>query len=254
MMNKGTLMASVVLGLAAISVAAEKDNRVFEMRTYWAPAGKLDAMNARFREHTLKLFEKHGMVSIGYWMPIENPDNMMMYLLAYPSREARDASWKAFLADPEWQEVKKKTEADGRIVEKIESVLLQATDYSPKTEPSVAEPRVFELRTYTASAGNLDNLNARFRNHTVKLFERHGINNFGYWTPLPDQVGAGEKLVYLVTHKSVEAAKQSFDAFRQDPEWLAARKASEEKAGGSLTAPGGVQSLFLKATDYSPTK
>jgi hypothetical protein len=254
MRTKGTLVMTVVLGLAAVAAAAERDTRVFEMRTYWAPAGKLDAMNARFREHTLKLFEKHGMVNIGYWMPIDNPDNMMMYLLAYPSREARDASWKAFLADPAWHEVRKTTEADGKIVEKIESVLLNATDYSPKTEASVDEPRVFELRTYTASAGNLENLNARFRNHTVKLFERHGISNFGYWTPLEGQPGAGEMLIYLVSHKSVEAAKASFDAFRQDPDWLAARKASEERAGGSLTAPGGVQSLFLKATDYSPTK
>jgi hypothetical protein len=254
MMTKGTLVMTVLLSLAAVSAAAEADTRVFEMRTYWAPAGKLDAMNARFREHTLKLFEKHGMVNIGYWMPIDNPDNMMMYLLAYPSREARDASWQAFLADPAWHEVRKITEADGRIVEKIESVLLSATDYSPRTEPSVADSRVFELRTYIASEGNLDHLNARFRNHTVKLFERHGISNFGYWTPLADQPGAGEELIYLISHKSVEAAKESFDAFRQDPDWLAARKASEERAGGSLTAPGGVQSLFLKATDYSPTK
>jgi len=240
MMTKGTLVMTVLLSLAAVSAAAEADTRVFEMRTYWAPAGKLDAMNARFREHTLKLFEKHGMVNIGYWMPIDNPDNMMMYLLAYPNREARDASWKAFLADPAWHEVRKKTEADGRIVEKIESVLLSATDYSPQTEPSVADSRVFELRTYIASEGNLDHLNARFRNHTVKLFERHGISNFGYWTPLADQPGAGEMLIYLISHQSVEAAKESFDAFRQDPDWLAARKASEERAGGSLTAPGGV--------------
>jgi hypothetical protein len=254
MMAKGTLLMTVVLGLAAAASAAEQDTRVFEMRTYWAPAGKLDAMNARFREHTLKLFEKHGMVSIGYWMPIDNPENKMIYLLAFPSREARDASWKTFFADPDWQAVRKQTEADGKIVERVESVLLSATDYSPKTAASIAEPRVFELRTYTASEGNLGHLNARFRDHTLKLFERHGISNFGYWTPLEGQPGAGQTLVYLISHKSVEAAKASFDAFRQDPDWLAARQASEEKAGGSLTAPGGVQSLFLQATDYSPTR
>lgn len=255
MMTKGTMVMMMVAGLAAVSAAvAQEDTRVFEMRTYWAPEGKLDAMNARFREHTLKLFEKHGMVNIGYWMPIENPDNMMMYVLAYPNREARDASWKAFLADPVWHEVRKTTEADGPIVAKIESVLLHATDYSPKTEPSIDEPRVFELRTYLASEGNLENLNARFRNHTLKLFEKHGISNFGYWVPLEDQPGADQTLIYLISHQSVQAAKESFDAFRQDPDWLSARKASEEQAGGSLTAPGGVQSLFLQATDYSPTK
>jgi hypothetical protein len=250
MMAKGTLLMTVVLGLAAAASAAEQDTRVFEMRTYWAPAGKLDAMNARFREHTLKLFEKHGMVSIGYWMPIDNPENKMVYLLAFPSREAREASWKAFFADADWQAVKKQTEADGKIVDRVESVLLSATDYSPKTAASIAEPRVFELRTYTASEGNLGHLNARFRDHTLKLFERHGISNFGYWTPLEGQPGAGQTLVYLISHKSVAAAKASFDAFRQDPDWLAARQASEEKAGGSLTAPGGVQSLFLQVPSF----
>lgn len=254
MMTRGILAVTMILGSAGVASAAGQEDRIFEMRTYYAPPGKLDAMNARFREHTLKLFDKHGMVNIGYWMPIDNPDNKMMYVLAFPSREARDASWKAFFADPQWQEVRKKTEAAGPIVAKVESVLLSATDYSPAVKPSVAGERAFELRTYTASPGNLGNLNARFRNHTLKLFEKHGITNIGYWCPLEDQPGAGETLVYIVAHESADAAQASFGAFRQDPDWLAARKASEEKAGGSLTAPDGVKSLFLKATDYSPMR
>ena len=254
MTTKAILAATIILGIAHLATAAEQDKRVFEMRTYVAPPGRLDDMNARFRNYTLKLFEKHGMVNIGYWMPIENPDNKLIYVLAFPSVEAREASWKAFIADPQWHEVRKKTEADGPIVAKIESVLLEATDYSPVVKPSVADERVFELRTYIASPGNLGNLNARFRNHTLKLFEKHGITNIGYWCPLEGQPGAGETLIYIVAHESVEAAKASFGTFREDPDWLAARKASEEKAGGSLTAPGGVMSLFLKATDYSPMR
>jgi len=252
MMTKGMLSVTMILAIAGFAAAAAQEERVFEMRTYYAPPGKLDAMNARFRDHTLKLFEKHDMVNIGYWMPIDNPDNKLIYVLAFPSREARDAAWKAFFADPQWQEVRTKTEADGRIVAKVESVLLNATDYSPAVKPSAAGERVFELRTYTASPGNLENLNARFRNHTLKLFEKHGITNIGYWCPLEGQPGAGETLVYMVAHASVDGAQASFGAFRQDPDWLAARKASEEKAGGSLTAPDGVKSLYLKATDYSP--
>jgi len=254
MMTKGTLAMAVLFAVAAATAAAEPDTRVFELRTYYSPPGRLDDLNARFRDHTLKLFEKHGLTSIGYWMPIDNPENKLIYMLVFPSREARDASWKAFFADPEWQRVKKETEANGKIVEKVESVLLGATDYSPKVTASTADSRVFELRTYTASPDNLGNLNARFRDHTVKLFEKHGITNFGYWNPLEGQAGAGETLVYLLAHNSVDAAKTSFDAFRQDPDWIAARKASEEKAGGPLTIQGGVKSLFLKATDYSPTR
>jgi hypothetical protein len=244
---------TVVLGMAAAAAAAQ-EKRVFELRTYFAPPGRLDDLHARFRDHTLKLFEKHSMTSVGYWVPMENPDNKLIYLLAYPSREAREASWKAFFADPDWQAVKKKTEANGPIVSKVESVLLGATDYSPEVKTSATGERVFELRTYTASAGCLDHLNARFRDHTVELFEKHGMTNVGYWNPLEGQPGAGETLVYILAHRSVDAAKASFDAFRKDPDWLAARKASEEKAGGSLTVKGGVKSVFMKATDYSPMR
>jgi len=113
---------------------------------------------------------------------------------------------------------------------------------------------VFELRIYTASAGNLDNLNARFRNHTVQLFQKHGMTNVGYWNPLEGQPGAGQTLIYILAHRSLDAAQASFAAFRQDPDWLAARQASEDKAGGSLTVKDGVKSVYLKATDFSPMR
>ncbi len=254
MTTKRVLVVAVVLGIAAVSAAAEQEKRVFELRTYFSPPGRLDDLQARFRDHTLKLFEKHGMTNIGYWVPIENPDNKLVYLLAYPSREAHEASWKAFFADADWQDVRKKTEANGPIVAKVESVLLGPTDYSPEVKPAETGERVFELRTYTASAGNLGNLNARFRDHTLRLFEKHGMTNVGYWNPLEGQSGAGETLVYILAHRSVDAAKASFDAFRQDPDWLAARKASEDKAGGPLTVKDGVKSVFMKATDFSPMR
>ena len=114
--------------------------------------------------------------------------------------------------------------------------------------------RVFELRTYTASPGNLANLHARFRDHTVKLFAKHGMSNIAYWSPMKGQKGENDTLIYILAHKSADAAKASFGAFGKDPDWQAARKASEEKAGGSLTTKGGVKSVFLKATDYSPTR
>jgi hypothetical protein len=89
----------------------------------------------------------------------------------------------------------------------------------------------------------------------MKLFEKHGMTNVVYWHLLPGQPDADRTLIYLLAHKSPEAAKASFDAFRQDPDWVKARTASEEKAGGSLTEPkGGVVSEFLKPTDYSPLR
>jgi hypothetical protein len=109
--------------------------------------------------------------------------------------------------------------------------------------------RVFELRTYTTHEGKLDALNARFRNHTVKLFEKHGMTNVVYLTPL-DTPQSQNTLVYLLAHKSREAAKASFDAFRNDPDWQKARKESE--AGGPIVVK--VDSVFLTPTDYSPMK
>ena len=111
--------------------------------------------------------------------------------------------------------------------------------------------RVFEIRTYTTPPGKLDALNARFRNHTVKFFERHGMTNVGYWTPT-DSPLSESTLIYVLAHKDREAAKKSWDAFRKDPEWLKARADSEAQAGGSLTTK--VESVFLTPTDYSALK
>lgn len=247
-----TSVGFVCLAGVSIAMSAEQDSRLFEMRTYYAPPGKLDALHARFRDHTTKLFEKHGMTNIGYWTPIDNPENKLIYLLAYPSREAREKSWQAFGADPEWKQVKQTTEASGPIVSKVEVKYLTATDYSPKIKASSTGNRIFELRTYIATPGNLGHLHARFRDHTVKLFEKHGITNIGYWGLASDQKGADATLIYILAHPSVEAAKKAFDEFRKDPEWVAARAESEKKGGGSLTEKeGGVQSVYLKATDYS---
>jgi hypothetical protein len=255
-MNKLNLLLGLVGCVAALAVlAADKarDARCYELRTYYAAPGKLDALNARFRDHTMRIFERYGMVNVGYWMPTDNPDNKLVYLLAFPSREAAQQSWKEFGADPEWQKVAKESEANGKLVSKVESVFLNATDYSAEIKPSKAgEARLFELRTYAATPGKLDNLNARFHDHTCKLFEKHGMVNFGYWTPTDK--GADNTLIYIVAHKNKEAADASWKAFREDPVWVAAKKASEEKAGGSLTVPDGVKSVFMAPTDYSPTK
>jgi hypothetical protein len=248
------IVFALMLSTGLVS-SAEKDSRCYEMRTYYAAPGKLDDLHARFRNHTCKLFEKHGMANIGYWVPQENPENKLIYILSYPSREAREQSWKAFMADSDWKAAHAASEVNGKLVAKADSLFLNATDYSPDIKPSKAsEPRVFELRTYIAAPGKLDNLNKRFRDHTVALFQKHGMINFGYWTPMKDQKGADNTLIYILAHKSKEAANASFSAFGADPDWAKARRASEAEAGGSLTTQGGVARVFMTPTDYSPAK
>jgi len=256
------LLCLAVLLVPTLALAADqpKDAMLYELRVYTAAPGKLDALNARFRDHTLKLFEKHGMVNIGYWVPIKNDQNKLYYIIAHKDKAARDASFKAFGADPDWQKAYKDSEKDGPLTTKggIEAIFLSATDYSPPVKASKGDgERVFELRTYTASKGNLEGLNARFRDHTLKLFEKHGMTNLFYFNYPKglNKTGEDVTLLYFLAHKSEEAAKKSFDSFRMDKDWVAAKDASEKKAGGSLTEKeGGVKSLFLKATDYSPTK
>lgn len=108
-------------------------NRVFEMRTYTAAPGKLDALNARFRDHTIKLFDKYGMKSVGYWVPQDGPlkENTLVYVLAHESREAAAKSWAAFRTDPDWVKAKADSEKGGSLTTKVESVFLDPTDYSP---------------------------------------------------------------------------------------------------------------------------
>jgi NIPSNAP len=150
-MNKLFKLISVVSILSFVSVGAAaqsapaaptiapspslaKDSRCFEIRTYYAAPGKLEELHARFRNHTIKLFKKHGMEIVGFWGPTDKEkgsENTLVYILAFPSREARDKAFREFGADPDWQKAKAESEKNGRLTEKVESVFLMATDYSP---------------------------------------------------------------------------------------------------------------------------
>jgi hypothetical protein len=125
--------AGIGFQLGKTTTANAATNRVFEIRTYTAEPGKLDALHARFRDHTLSIFKKHGMTSVGYFAPLDEPlsKNTLIYVLAFPSRDAAKKSWDEFRADPEWQKVQKESEADGKLTTNIESVFTEPTDFSP---------------------------------------------------------------------------------------------------------------------------
>lgn len=124
------LAGSYRMGLAA----GRQAPRIYELRTYTTAPGRLPALHARFRDHTMKLFEKHGMQNVMYWVPTDSArrDNTLIYVLSHASREAADASWRAFAADSAWIRVRNASEADGAILAKApERVWMRATDYSP---------------------------------------------------------------------------------------------------------------------------
>ncbi len=142
MTKPGTLVALglMVFGLGFAAgqfadfepVASAQGERIFEMRTYTAHPGRLDALNTRFRDHTTRIFEKHGMTNLAYWTPQEAPlsENTLVYILAHDSRDAAQASWDAFREDPEWAQVAEESQRDGRIVQSVDVLWLEPTDYS----------------------------------------------------------------------------------------------------------------------------
>jgi hypothetical protein len=129
-MGAATLMSA----LAGVQGVAEQDGVVFELREYHASEGKLDDLLARFRNHTITIFKRHGMESVAYWTPTDDPlkGKTLFYILKHPSREAATANWAAFHDDPEWKSVSAASEVNGKLVEKVESTFLKLTDFSPK--------------------------------------------------------------------------------------------------------------------------
>jgi hypothetical protein len=127
------LAGSITARLTGTHSVHAQSSKVFELRIYHTFPGRLPALQTRFREHTIAIFNKHHMTSIGYWVPQDAPqkDNTLIYIISHESRDAAKKNWAEFQADPEWQQVSKASEADGKIVEKLESTYMDAASYSP---------------------------------------------------------------------------------------------------------------------------
>jgi hypothetical protein len=248
-MKKIFLLILLCAGLFSFAVNAKKtDNRYFEMRIYYCHPGRLDALIQRFTNHTTKIFEKHGMTNVGYWIPTNNTDNALYYILAYPSKADRDSSWKHFSSDPEWKTVSKKSEETGKIVAKVTSVFMNATDFSPKIKPSGgAIDQVFELRTYSQLPGRNPAILARFKDHTMKLFKQHGMKNIAYFTTIEKDPAVQSKLVYLISHSSEEVAKSNWSGFGNDPKWK--KVAADSEKDGKIIEK--IESVYMKPTSFS---
>lgn len=259
-MNKliGLLTGLLLLASPLTSARGADQTSVYELRVYTAQPGRLPDVLARFKNHTGKLFERHGMVNVGYWLPLEQKaveqkdGDKLYYLLKHKSRAAAEASWAAFRADPEWIKARAASEENGAIVQSVESTFLAAADYSPDKLALNGKNHVFELRIYTTNEGKLATLDRRFREHTMALFAKHGMTNLAYWHPTDADKGASNTLVYILAHKDRASATKSWADFIADPDWISVRNASEEN--GKILIDNGVKSVFLTATDFSKLK
>jgi hypothetical protein len=237
-----TLLLTCLLGQTSFGA-------VHELRTYVTNPGKLDDLNARFRDHTVGLFKKHGIESVGYWVPTDavKSKNTLIYVIKHNSRDAAKASWKAFGSDPAWKKVARESQVNGKILAKRpDSVYMNETDYSTDWKNGKADKDdVFELRFYKAAKGKLGKLDARFRDHTIRIFEKHGMKSVAYWHPM-DEPDSKDTLIYIIKHDNREAAKKSWKHFIADPEW---KKAAKESGVGRLAKPPAA--TYMKPTDYS---
>ena len=235
------------------TVARAADDNVYELRTYVAEPGRVDDLVTRLKGAS-QLFAKHGMENVIFWAPFkdkESGQDKMTYILGHKNREAAAVSWKAFVADPEWHALRDANEANGKVVTKVDSVFMVRTDYSPPISAGTGQANgVHELRTYVTPEGKLQGLDARFRDHTLKLFEKHGMTNGPYFHPMDADKGAANTLIYWVTHKSSDAATASWKGFRDDPVWIKVRDASE--VNGKLTTS--VKSTYLTPIQMKPAK
>jgi hypothetical protein len=226
------------------------DPQFFEIRTYYCHPGKLPDLLKRFNDHTMELFEKHGMVNMGYWVPMDNADNKLVYLMGYESHEQRDTAWDAFMKDPEWNRVWDASKVNGPIVASVVNKFYTYTGYSPKLKKEDAGSRIFSLRTYYTNEGKLNNLHNRFKDHTLEIFKNNGMTNIAYFNMDPSHEESKNVLTYLITFPDTTARKASWDSFREDEAWKAAY-ANSIKDGSlvdSLTAE------LLMPTSFSPLK
>jgi hypothetical protein len=227
---------------------------LYELRIYQASEGRFQHLIKRFREHTDRIFKKHGLHALGYWIPTDGSvkkRRKFVYLLKHPSRYEAYRNWTNFFNDREWEKVMDKPEFQGLLSEKPTSIFLTPNDYSVRARNEIEEPGgTYELRTYVANQGKLVALNTRFRDHTTRLFNKHDIQNVSYWTPF-DQPDRKDTLIYLIHHANRKQADFNWSAFGQDTEWK--KIARESQLNGKLLAQP-PERLYLKALDFSPLR
>ena len=281
MLTRFFIMLMAVSSLSLNAWSQSPSGPLYELRAYSSELGRQGDVLKLIEKGGMPFMSKHNLNFVAAWTPTDSKDERVYTLISHKDKASCDSNWTAFQNDAGWKDVLQKSAVDGKKpVKSFERIFLTTNDYSPAINVKEVGNRVFELRTYVASKGNLDGLNARFRNHTLKLFEKHGMTNIVYWSAAAGETltcgkllealspvgkaeakidvndpAAGNSLIYFIAHASEDSAKASFDKFRLDADWDKARKESEANAGGkSLTAEGGVKSLFLKPVSFSPLK
>lgn len=255
----------VALGLHAGLDATEKRRElvtnerlrqgpIYELRIYKANEHRFQNLITRFREYTDRIFARHHMNALGYWIPTDGTPRQkrrIVYLLKHASRYEAYANWIHFSNDREWEKVLDMPRFGGLLAEKPTSIFMTENDYSAKVAGSIEKSGgVYELRTYTCNEGKLAAINARFRDHTSRLLDKHGMKNVSHWTPF-DLPASQNTLIVLIHHQSRQQADTNWESFLSDPAWQ--RVAKESQQNGKFLAKPPDQ-IFLRPLDFSNLK
>lgn len=276
------LIAAMLMTFVS-SFANAEDKAVYELQCFTLREGTGAKYEQLVKTAGLDAVKKVDVKLLGAWKPTNAADERLILLFSHASKENATMAWDAVKADADWIQANSQfTQANGNVVTGFKRIYLDPLSFGNNLESLLKKDsgsNTYELRTYVTSPGNLKNLYNRFSNHTVKLFEKHGMTNVIYWSvdkndsvtdanlikalapagaAMPDlnppTVAHENMLVYFLAHQSEEAGKASFNKFRVDPTWKSALEASEKNAGGSLTVPKGVFSLYLTPCEFSPLK
>ena len=247
-MKKIVVLILLLLTSFGLHAQSLPTSAYFEMRTYTVHEGKMPDLIQRFQNHTRALFTKHGIENVAYFLSEEHPEKQLTFIIGYPSASERDIRWNNFANDPEWKAVAAASEANGKIVQKVDQVFMEWA--KGLNSRKISRPSgIFQLRTYHLLPGRLDAIQSRFRDHTQALFEKQGLSNYPYWITV-EKDGAQPKLVYFIGHQSKEEFNAAFGRFVADPEWLKVRDASE--VSGKIVEK--IDSHFYTALPFSPMK
>jgi hypothetical protein len=260
-----TALSAALAITSSAALAQNAPGKLHELRIYVANPGKLPALHARFRDHTLKLFAKHGIENLYYWTISEgaegdDPANTLVYLVAHKNQAAADASWKAFLADPEWQAVSRASEADGPLLARPPASIYMNTVDVGVALPGIgkapaATGRLFEYRQYNVGVDGLPETVERMRFGEASIFAKHGMQPIEFWTAADSSA-----FIYLLAHKDREAAKASWQTFFGEMRDFMVRFSAREgapppPAPGAAPRPRASSVVrFLVPTDYSPNR
>ncbi len=248
-----TLLIGIALlaGIASLPAAETPAPNYYELRIYDVTSNKLDGVVERFSETVNPVRQKHGIECFGYWTSRSTNGDKFIYLMAAASKEELQKREEKFGADPDFKAgYANSNKKHGKTVDKIVLVPLSVASEMKLDLTTSKTPRGFDLRIYSVLPGKLDAFRDRWRDHAVRIYERHGLHSIGWWVAEKTDAQGNDRFIVLLAGGSFDTIQKSISEFHKDVEWQGIEKETEKD--GKLRS--GVEAFKMKAADFSPIK